>query len=83
MFHGQQFPKTIQEYDVQHTRVQTDKSHKWQPVAAMSLRALSYALGTSPVCPTSAFARFEYDHDRTQCNGWNEYATKSIRERNG
>lgn len=45
--HGQQFPKTIQEYDVQHTRVHTDRSHKRQPLVAMSLRC---ALGMSLVC---------------------------------
>ena len=39
MCHGQQFPKTIQEYDVQHTRVHTGRSYKRQPVAVMSLRA--------------------------------------------
>jgi hypothetical protein len=66
MCHGQQFPKTIQEYDVQHTRVHTDRSHKRQPVAVMSLRALPCTLATSPVCPISAFAPLEYDHDRTQ-----------------
>jgi hypothetical protein len=68
---------------VQHTRVHTDRSYKRQPVAVMSLSALPCVLGTSPVCLISASARFEYDHDRTQCNGWNEFATKSIRERNG
>ncbi len=68
---------------MQHTRVDIDRSHKRQPVALMSLRALPCILGPSPVCPTSAFAPFEYDHDRAQCNGWNEYATKSIREGNG
>ena len=83
MFHGQKFPKTIQEYDVQHTRVHIDRSHKRQPVTVVSLLALPCALGTSPVCPISAFAPFEYDHGRTQCNGWNEFATKSIREGNG
>ncbi len=68
---------------MQHTRVDIDRSHNRQPVAVMSLRALPCALGRSPVCLISAFAPFEYDHDRTQCNGWNEFATKSIRERNG
>lgn len=68
---------------MQHMRVHTDRLHKRRPVAVMSLRALPCALGTSPACPISAFAPFEYDHDRTQCNGWNKYATKSIRERNG
>lgn len=63
--HGQQFPKTIQEYDVQHTRVHTDRLHKQQPVAAMSLLALMSA-GTSP--------------DGTPRSGWNVYAIKSIRE---
>jgi hypothetical protein len=81
--HGKQFPKTIQEYDVQHTRVHTDRSHKRQPEAAMPLRALPWTLGTSPLCPISASAQFEYEHARERRNGWNEYATRNIREGNG
>ena len=80
---GHQFPKTIQEYDLQYTRVHNDRSHKRQPVAVMSLRALPGALGASSLCPICAFALFEYVYDRTQWNGLNEYATKSIREKNG
>jgi len=68
---------------VQYTRVHTDRSQKRQPVEVMSLRSLLCALGTSPVCLISAFDPLEYDHDRTQCDGWNKNATKSIRERNG
>lgn len=83
MCHGQQFPKTMQEYDVQHTRVHTDRSHKRQPVAVMSLRALPRTLATSPVCPTCACAQFEYEHAHTQHSAGNEYATRSIREGNG
>ena len=81
--HGQQFPKTMKEYDVQHTRVHTGRSHKRQPVAAMSLRALPSTLATSPVRPMCASAQFEYEHAHMQHNGWNEYATRSIREGNG
>ncbi len=58
----------MQEYDVQHTRVHTDRSHKRQPVVAMSLLALMSA-DTSPDCMPRA--------------GWNVYTIKSIREGNG
>jgi len=77
------FPKTFQEFDVQHPQFHTDKSFKGQPVAAMSLRALSCTRGASPACPISASAQFGYEHDREQRNGWNECAIKSIREGNG
>lgn len=47
--HEKQFPKSIQEFDVQHMRAHTDKTHKQPPAAAMSLRVLPRTLGMSPV----------------------------------
>lgn len=71
------FPQQLnQEYDVRHLRVTTGRTHKRQAIA-MSLRALSSVLGTSPAaCPISA--PFGYEQ-----NDWNRQATGSIPDGDG
>jgi hypothetical protein len=73
----------MKEYDVQHTRIHTDRSHKRQLVEPVTLRALQDTFATSPDFPMCASAQFEYEHAHMQHNGWNKYATRSVREKNG
>lgn len=65
-----------QEFKVQHLRVITGREHKGQAIA-LSLRALSSVLGTSPAaCPIGA--SFGYAQ-----NNWNRQTKGSIPDGDG
>jgi hypothetical protein len=76
LMNGAWCPPIHKEFDVQHIRVTSDRKAKRQALA-MSLRALSSVLGTSPAaCFVSAPFGYE-QHD------WNKQATGSILDGDG